>query len=238
MSSAVGSALAPFLILLAACASTGSGDARPDAGGFADAGPFADAEPFADAGPTVDGGDVPDGQPIIDAGAADACVASWQNIAVNANFDLGSGNGWTEVPAGQLVVSAAPVTPDSGAFLGWLGGAFNANDQLYQEVAIPGDAQGLRLRGKRFIATEESPDGGPFDFWTIELRNAGGGVLLQTLGTYSNNDAAPQWLAFEHVAAATHAGQTVRLLLRGTTDDSLNTNFFIDTLAFEVLRCP
>lgn len=225
---------------LGACA-TADGGAGDDDVATADARPFADAPELPDAAVIVDASPTaPDAMPSPpDAmpAPADACVATWQDLLVNPSFDLGPGNGWTELP-GFIIGTGAPVPADSGAYLSWFGGADVADDRLYQEVAVPADAQGLRLRGKILIQSDELPFG-VYDALTIELRSAGGGVLLDTLlnATNLDNDVAT-WTPFEIAAPASRAGQTVRLWLRGTTDENTTTNFFIDSLALEVLRCP
>ena len=99
---------------------------------------------------------------------------------------------------------------------------------------MPAAATQLRFKGYRWIATEELA--GTYDFLYFELRSTGA-VLLETLATYSNADSVGGWTAFDLGAASPHAGETLRINVNATTDFSLNTNFFLDTLTVEALVC-
>lgn len=93
----------------------------------------------------------------------------------------------------------------------------------------------LKLTGYRWIDTAEP--GGDYDHLYIQLHLTPGPNLLQTLATYSNQDANGAWVAFTLPATATHAGQTIDLLLDSYNDFSNVTSFFLDTLALEAVVC-
>ena len=60
-------------------------------------------------------------------------------------------------------------------------------------------------------------------------------VTLPQIWTLDNTFAANGWwhvtLTYNELP---YAGQAMRLFLRATTDDSLNTNFFVDTASVQV----
>jgi hypothetical protein len=116
-----------------------------------------------------------------------------------------------------------------------MGGYFNANDQLLQTVTIPASATALRFKGQRWIASEDTAAAN--DFLTVQIRD-GGGTLLEQIGQFSNLQTNGTWTAFDLPAASPHAGQTIQIYLRGTTNATLNTNFFLDSFALEVTYCP
>ena len=187
-----------------------------------------DAPPGAiDARPPID---APPGVP--DARPPDAPPAGCTLMLANGNFDSGAGAGWSQLSGTYPIVtndfSLVGITPQSGAWAVWMGGYNYADDQLVQTVTIPASASSLRLRGYRWIASEET--GGAYDFLAIQLRSSGG-ALLESLTTYSNNDTVGSWTPFDLPAGSAHAGQTIQVYLHGTTDVNLNTNFFIDSLS-------
>lgn len=152
-------------------------------------------------------------------------------LLTNGNFDSGH-VAWVEDDGGSgyfpIVHGAkAGIVPQSGAYMVWLGGLLDVTTSLYQDVAIPAGSTGLQLAGYRLIGSEEF--GGSFDFAWIRILNTNG-VLLETLFEWDNTDTNTSWLHFAATPSGNYAGQTIRLQLIATCDDSYNTNFFFDTL--------
>ena len=87
----------------------------------------------------------------------------------------------------------------------------------------------LRLTGFVYIVTEETQPT-PYDTAVAELRTLGG-ELIESLRQWSNLDPTTGWVPFLATSTSPHAGETVRLALRVHCDQTLNTNFFFDTLA-------
>jgi hypothetical protein len=227
------------LLALGACASTRAsadddGSQGDDEGGEADARMPVDARPVVDAA-LIEAIDA--ARPSADASQPepDACVPSWHDLLVNPSFE-GGGNGWTQAPEDLIRDDIGPGA-DTPTYAAWLGGVADGDDSLTQDVAIPADATGLRVTGKRFIASVEEPGGSEYDTLDIALLDTAGGQL-ELLQHLSDNDADESWQPFDIMAASAHAGTTVRLSFHATTDVSLNTNFFLDTLTLQVLRCP
>lgn len=158
----------------------------------------------------------------------------------NADLDAGPGGGWVESGAYPIVLSITdpvtplPVTPQSGNYAAWMGGVDSATMALYQDVAVPPDSSAMRVTGYRYITTEEMS--GDFDLWTATIRGTGDSVL-ETLGTFSNADAADAWIPFSYTLTSDFAGQTIRLHLESVNDFSNITSFFVDSLALNVTLC-
>jgi hypothetical protein len=172
--------------------------------------------------------------------AAGCAGGSWVELLANGSFE-GGATGWIQSSnAGLEIVfeAPAPMVADTPTMLAWFAGYDDASDELSQSVTVPAGATDLRLRGAFCFETEEVL--GAYDFFQIDLRNAGG-ATAETLILLSNEDVgAPEclWEAFELGAASPHAGETLDLVFHATTDASINTNFFVDSLALEALVCP
>lgn len=209
----------------------------------ADATPRYDADPGApDAGLAIDAAPAPDASATApDAGA---CTEVVTNLLTNPAFDSGPGGGWSETSSGGFAVIMpdsdpllAAIDADSPPYLAWLGGAISLDDSLGQTVTVPVDASALRVRGRRWIASNETLNF-DYDDLTVTLRSSTGAVL-QEVGRFSNLDTTVGWTSFDLPAAAPHAGATVRLELAAHNDFSEITNFFLDGLALEVTTpCP
>lgn len=193
-------------------ASQSTGDAAPDAGGGTDAG--------TDSGTTKP-----------DAG----CVVTTENLLVNGALDNGKAP-WVLSSASDFATSAdlpSFLTPQSGTTCAWLGGTNNANDYIYQPVAIPANATAAHLKGYKWIQTDDFAN---IDHLSIQTRSAAG-TKLEELANLSPGSSDSKWIAFDYTLPNVHAGQTIQIAFIGTTDSSLITNFWIDTLDLEVTYC-
>ena len=256
-----------FSLALGACATAGGSDVDAGRGELPDAADRADADPEApDAAPKPDAAPEPDA-PLPDAepppppdampGTPDAaplpdappCTPTTRNLLMNPGFDSGPGGGWTETSAGgfALITTVSPAgdlphAAQAGTFAAFLGGynagfASTATDRLLQSVTIPASTTALRIKGFRWIETEELAGDGPFDRVFFELLPAQGDTALETFGSFSNQNVVTDWTAFDLPAAATHAGLSVRLSIRSNVDDSRKTNFLVDSLVLEATVC-
>jgi len=192
-----------------------------------------------DAGVPGDGGE--------DAGAPDAgCAAETISLLGNGDFDEGADVAWEESSSGGfalIVANGSPVLPpefdvtaDSPEFMSYLGGYNNGLDVIHQEVAVPADAIGLRLRGAFRIETLETIDS-PFDHTFLEITSTEGEVREQLADFSNDDDTGARYINFDIDVAGDFAGQTVRFRLRGTSDEDLLTHFFFDTLLLEASAC-
>jgi hypothetical protein len=186
----------------------------------------------------------PDAAPVE--GSPDACSVQILDLLANGNFDSGAGVGWLESSTGGFALVLAEgaeefpddlqVPADSGAFLAYLGGYNGGTDEIHQDLALPADAVGLRLRGVVRVDTAETVQQ-PFDNAFIELQSAEG-ELLEELARLTNlDDSGDEYAPLEARANGDYQGQTVRLQIRITTDASLISHFFFDTLLLEVGTC-
>jgi hypothetical protein len=203
--------------------------------------------PRADANltPQPDAEDPPDAPPHIDAppGTPDApppppdamgCTVQQVQLLGNAAFDAGVAP-WIE--AGVYPIIGAPptgVTAVSAPNVAWMAGYDDAIDRVYQDVAIPATATAVLVQGFLRIDTQES--GGVYDLASLELRTPADG-LLATLGAWDNNDAASIFISQSLPAPSAYAGQTIRVSFHATTDFSLPTSFFWDSVALQVTAC-
>lgn len=211
-----------------------------------------DARPGADGDDADASSDEPDGPPIErpdarrppDASPPDAapCTKTWLTLLRNGTFDTGPGGGWNESSASGLALvtndfEGSGLTGHTGAYAAWLGGTLNGNDTLRQTVMVPEGATRLRLSGYRVIATEET-SAAQNDKMDFELRATGAATVLETLGTFGDNNGVLAWTAFQFEATSAHEGTTVDLVIHATTNATLNTNFFVDSLVLEAFACP
>jgi hypothetical protein len=191
-------------------------------------------------------GDRPDAAEIevSDTAAVDAgCAAETVDLLVNGDFDRGPGEPWVESSSGGfplILPEGHPdlpfeVQPDSGTFLVYLGGYDDAADTILQELTLPLEGIAFRLRGAGRIDTDETQDQ-PFDHLFLELTSTAGEVV-EELAHLTNEDATGQFIPIDKPVAGRFAGRTVRVQLRATTDVSLFTHFFFDTLRLEVTTC-
>jgi hypothetical protein len=199
---------------------------RPDAAGV---------EPV-DAAPRPDAAPLPDG-----------CTITEIDLLENGNFDDGPGVGWTESSSGmfRLVVADGDpllpddfvVTADSGTQFAYLGGYNMGADEISQEVTLPGDTNDIRLLGRLRIDTAETSTTTAFDEAFIELQSPTG-ELLERLSDFSNlDDTTDQYGMFDRQVAGNFPGQTIRVEVRVTTDVSLISHFFFDSMVMQVSTC-
>jgi len=192
----------------------------------------ASSQQGTDAGTGTDSGTgVDSGPPKPDAG----CVVTTQNLLTNGNLDTGK-SPWVLSAADVFAATAdlpTGITPQSGGTTSWLGGADNANDSFYQAVAIPANATAAHLKGYKWIGTEDIAGS---DHLSIQTRSSAGSKL-EELVNLSPGKSDGKWIAFDYTLSNVHAGQTIQIAFIGTTDSSLNTNFWVDSLDLEVTYC-
>ena len=194
--------------------------------------------------------DCEDSNPLINPGASEVCdgidnncdeqvdEACFTNILINSDFDLGPGPPWIEgssqgydiiVPGSDLPVG---ITPLSGSYAAYLGGASNAHDIIQQVIAIPSNATRLELKGNYYMTTQEY-EPKPYDYLSIYVNG-------ERLWYLSNDliETAGSWTDF-----AINLGQylqvpTIDLRIEASTDGSFNTNFILDSLELNIRQVP
>jgi hypothetical protein len=149
------------------------------------------------------------------------------------NGDFESGNSvWTSVSNHDLllyplIVHAGElpsgVTPQSGSWAVWLGGFQSDTSSIEQSVMVP--AISPKLTAWYWIASEETVCS--FDRLSVTVNS----VPIDNrdlCGSTSTGGWNPRT-----VDLSPWAGQTATLRLQVTTDSTLNSNVFIDTLHFD-----
>jgi hypothetical protein len=144
----------------------------------------------------------------------------------NGDFENGPDGSWIEYSALGIYprireTSALPVTPHSGNWAVWLGGADNELSAVIQNVSIPSGASTLSFW--HWIASEDACG---YDFGAVVIDNATA-VDFFDLCADTNTGG---WVR-RTVDLGSYAGQTVQLDIRAETDGSLNSNFFLDDVA-------
>jgi hypothetical protein len=144
---------------------------------------------------------------------------------INGNFEAGA-TGWTQFSTHgwTLITQTFPgsVTPHGGAWAVWLGGDHDDISYVKQQVTVPA---GLPYLGYwHWIASADSCG---FDF---------GGVLVNStvVSVYDLCSSASTggWVK-RVVNLGAYVGQSVWIQIRAETDGSMNSNLFIDDVAFQ-----
>jgi hypothetical protein len=166
-----------------------------------------------------------------------AVTSETLQLLPNGDFEQGPAV-WTEFSqqGKDIIMNSGfpgPVSPHSGNWLAWLGGACEdpgppstgCEEVSYveQELDIPENVTNLT-----FWYWLASQDVCGIDFGWLKVD----GVIVEQydLGTDTDTD---DWLLRE-VDISAYAGQTVTVRFQADTDAELNSNFFVDDVAFDV----
>jgi hypothetical protein len=145
---------------------------------------------------------------------------------VNGDFEAGAA-GWIHGSnlgyATILPSSEIPVPPHSGSWAVWLGGAYDDISIVRQQVTV--SAQRPYLVYWHWIASED--DCGS-DFGGVVINES---VVVEGY-ELCNARNTNGWLR-RGVDLSAYAGQTVWVEIRAETDDSLNSNLFVDDVSLE-----
>jgi hypothetical protein len=146
----------------------------------------------------------------------------------NAGFESGP-TIWVQASGDYDIIGnvASGYYPHNGSWGTWFGGYNNADDQIYQTINLP-VAPAAELTLYLYVASTEGTTY-PYDYFHAELQNASGQTLETFLWADNRMDAAGWYIGtMTWNDFSAHSGQTRRLVLHGTTDSSLHTNFFVD----------
>jgi hypothetical protein len=151
-------------------------------------------------------------------------------LIVNGGFEL-SRAPWVLAGPGALYLANGPL-PHAGTGYAQLGGGNNRVGSVYQQVAIPSSAP-ANLTFWLNVTSLETSSTRRNDTLGVEVRSKSG-VLLATLGTFSNLDkTAPGNYSQKAFSMAAFRGQTVRLVFRVATNPSLPTTFRVDDVSLQ-----
>lgn len=144
---------------------------------------------------------------------------------LNGNFEQGR-TAWYEysLHGWPLIVQKPPlpVSPHSGRRAVWLGGEYNDISFIRQQVTIP--TGNYYLHYWHWIASEDVCG---YDFGGVIINSTV--VDVYDLCTSRNTHG---WVRHT-VNLSRYAGQTVFLQIRAETDDSFNSNLFVDDVSFQ-----
>ncbi|HET6148316.1 MAG TPA: hypothetical protein VFH68_12360 [Polyangia bacterium] len=149
----------------------------------------------------------------------------WENAGIPVIY-LANGSGASNTP---------DVVAQSPSNLAWFGGVSRQENLLSQRVTIPANAASVTLSFSYAIITAETSDD-ENDVFDISMVTAGGEVV--PLAHLSDNNASGDWILFKAAVPPSLFGQTVTLELRGLTNATLVTSFYIDTLSLLAVACP
>jgi hypothetical protein len=150
-------------------------------------------------------------------------------LLANGDFEAGRDGSWTEYSHNgwPLIVNdfaGNQVTPHSGSWAAWLGGDYDEVAELSQEVSIPAGNTSVALTYWYWMGSEDECG---YDHGWFEVD----GTQLKTYDLcYSGSTG--DWVK-ETVNVGSYAGQTVTVKFHVDTDGSLNSNFFLDDVAFQ-----
>ncbi|MDB4958445.1 MAG: alkaline serine exoprotease precursor [Myxococcales bacterium] len=235
------------IVIVCGCASgKSSGITDASIGQPVDAKEFLDGqiEPQQDAAQHPDA--MTDARPLDAFVFLDACVPQVTELLMNPVLDLApAGVGWAQVPSDPTyppITSDGAFAPHTAPYKMWLGGLIapagtNVTSFVYQDVTIPAGTTQLVMTGYHVVGTEETATTA-FDTATVAVTQVNGTPIesVEALSNLTNTGTA--WAPFNHTFTSNLSGQTVRLRFTSTNDDSLNTNFFFDTLSLKATHCP
>jgi hypothetical protein len=144
----------------------------------------------------------------------------------NRDFEDGRDGSWTEFSTHgwDLIVQTLddPATPHSGSWAVWLGGDFDEVSWIEQNVKIPSGSPALELW--YWIGSEDFCG---FDSGSVVIN---GSTIVETFDLCEDENT-DGWVK-RTVSVSAFAGQTVSIRIGAETDSSLNSNLFIDDVAF------
>lgn len=146
-----------------------------------------------------------------------------------SGFESGN-DGWTLTGATRV---AAPA-PGHGAFSVKLGGANGTIHEVQRTFSLPWGSKATWIFDL-FMTTNEGSQGWGYDMLNAEVRNMADAVLA-VVNFNNDGDLESTWLPQRNLDLTPWAGQTVKLVFRGTTDNLLSTTFWIDDV--KVTTCP
>ena len=149
----------------------------------------------------------------------------WDNPGQRIVY-LANGRGGNNTPD---VVAQSPTN------LAWFGGINRKSDQLSQSVTIPANAASVTLGFYYWIITDEG-GAGENDVFDVSLVDPAGAET--PLAHLSDNNASNDWVSFKAAVPLSLAGKTVTLQLRGQTNATQTTSFYIDTVSLLAVACP
>ena len=113
-----------------------------------------------------------------------------------------------------------------------MGGVYSDYQQIYQALVVPPDATYASLVFHWYMNSEDSL-AEPHDLLTVRLLNAAREPLV-TMVRRDNTSTRGAWVTTRYSWAGDfpYGGQTILLGVDMVTDESLNTNLYLDDISF------
>jgi PKD repeat protein len=154
------------------------------------------------------------------------------NTLVNGGFESGiPPRGWVERSTVGELISTYDV--HSGYYAAYLGGVIDAEDSLYQAVALSSDVVTATLTYWHNIRTTDTIYY-PYDTLSCVIWDAHGNVL-GSCGEFSNMNRSDGWVQSSANLVA-YKGQVVRIGFKSYNNSLYATQFFIDDVSLQITR--
>jgi subtilisin family serine protease len=114
-----------------------------------------------------------------------------------------------------------------------IGGPAKTFHLLSEPVSVPSEISRAELSFYLWVSTKNKKKSAD-EVLTVEIRDASG-VLLETLGTYSNLDACATYVEREFDVSR-YRGKTIRIAFTGVQDQGPPTWFLLDDVALNIWR--
>jgi hypothetical protein len=170
----------------------------------------------------------PSGELVLNGSFESGDLTGWQTGLVlpsgirNGGFERGPDGSWTEFSTHgwDVIVDSftGSVTPHNGSWGAWLGGEHDEVSAVTQDVTIPAGSPVLSYW--HWIASEDVCG---FDVGGVVIN---GSDVVDGYWLCTDNNTGG-WVR-QAVDLSAYIGQTVELQILSETDDSLNSNLFID----------
>jgi hypothetical protein len=147
------------------------------------------------------------------------------NVIVNGNFEQGASVGWQEFSLNgwPLILddSYLPIIPRSGSWAVWLGGDIDEISYVAQQVTVPASYSTLRFW--YWIASEDACG---YDFGGVVVNNS---TVVDQFDLCAATSTGA-WVQ-RSVSLGAYAGQNIQIQIRVETDNSYNSNLFVDDVS-------
>jgi hypothetical protein len=151
----------------------------------------------------------------------------------NPGFENGSTNPAPWTATSGVIDNSTGEAAHSGTWKAWLDGYGTTHtDTVSQTVTLPSTLTTASLTFWLHIDTSETTTTTAFDTLKVQITNSSGTVLA-TLATYSNLNHNTGFVQKSFDVSA-YKGQTIKVLLTGMEDSSLQTSFVVDDFALTV----
>ena len=151
----------------------------------------------------------------------------------NPGFENGSSNPAPWTASSGVVSNLSGEPPRTGVWNAWLDGyGVTHTDTLSHTITLPAALSSATLSFWLHIDTSETSTTAAHDTLKVQVTNPAGAVLA-TLATYSNLNQNTGY-AQKTFDLSAYKGQTIKILLAGVENGSLQTSFVLDDFALTV----